>query len=105
MRVLFDQGTPVPLRGFLIGHEVVTAFEAGWSETSNGDLLDKAENEFDVLVTTDKQLQHQQNLAGRAIAILILPHASWIKLQTHAEKIATALTAIRPGSYIELRFD
>jgi hypothetical protein len=37
MRVLFDQGTPVPLRGFLIGHEVVTAFEAGWSEMSNGD--------------------------------------------------------------------
>jgi hypothetical protein len=37
MRVLFDQGTPGPLRGFLIGHEVITAFEVGWSEISNGD--------------------------------------------------------------------
>ena len=64
MRVLFDQGTPVPLRGFLIGHEVVTAFEVGWSEISNGDLLEKADKEFEVLVTTDKQLQYQQNLAA-----------------------------------------
>jgi hypothetical protein len=105
MRVLFDQGTPVPLRGFLIGHEVVTAFEVGWSEISNGDLLEKADKEFNVLVTTDKQLQYQQNLAGRRIAILVLPYASWIKLKTHAEKIANAVTAIQPASYLELRFD
>ena len=105
MQVLFDQGTPVPLRGFLIGHEVVTAFEAGWSEISNGDLLEKAEKEFDVLVTTDKQLQYQQNLASRRIAILVLPYASWIKLRMHAEKIAMAVTAMQPGSYEELRLD
>ena len=105
MRVLFDQGTPVPLRGFLIGHEVVTAFEVGWSKISNGDLLEKADKEFEVLVTTDKQLQYQQNLAGRRIAILVLPHASWIKLQTHAEKIAAAVTAMEPSSYVEFRLD
>jgi hypothetical protein len=70
MRILFDQGTPVPLRGFLISHEVVTAFELGWSEISNGDLLAKAEKEFDVLVTTDKQLKYQQDLASRKLAIL-----------------------------------
>jgi hypothetical protein len=105
MRVLFDQGTPVPLRGFLIGHEVGTAFEVGWSEVSNGDLLDKAEGEFDLLVTTDKQLQYQQNLASRRLAILVLPYASWIKLRTHAEKIATAVTTMQPGTYVELRLD
>jgi hypothetical protein len=105
MRILFDQGTPVPLRGFLIGHQVVTAFELGWSEISNGDLLEKAEKEFDVLVTTDKQLQYQQNLANHRIAILVLPYASWIKLRTHAEKIAMAVTAMQPGSYVELRLD
>jgi hypothetical protein len=105
MRVLFDQGTPVPLRGFLIGHEVATAFEVGWSEISNGDLLEKADNQFDVLVTTDKQLQYQQNLAGRRIAIFVLPYASWIKLRTHAEKIAAAVTAMEPGSYVEFLLD
>lgn len=105
MRVLFDQGTPVPLRGSLIGHEVVTAFEVGWSEVSNGDLLGKADKEFDVLVTTDKQLQYQQNLAGRRIAILVLPYGSWIKLRAHTEKIASAVATMQPGSYVELRLD
>jgi hypothetical protein len=105
MRVLFDQGTPVPLRGFLIGHEVVTAFEAGWSEISNGDLLEKAEKEFNVLVTTDKQLRYQQNLADRRIAVLVLPYASWISLRMHTEKIAKAVTAMQPGGYEELQLD
>ena len=105
MRVLFDQGTPVPLRGFLIGHEVVTAFEAGWSEMANGDLLEKAEKEFDVLVTTDKQLKYQQDLANRRIAILVLPYASWIRLRTQVEKIAKAVTAMQPGAYEELQLD
>lgn len=105
MRLLFDQGTPVPLRVSLVGHEIVTAFEAGWSEITNGDLLDKAEHGFDVLVTTDKQLQYQQNLERRRIAILVLPYASWIKLKTHAEKIASVVATMQPGSYVELQLE
>lgn len=102
MRVLFDQGTPAPLRRALSGHEVVTAFEAGWSEISNGEPLAKAEEQFDVLVTTDKQLRYQQNLTGRSTAILVLPYASWIKLQPHAPTIASAINALTPSSYVEL---
>jgi hypothetical protein len=102
VRVLFDQGTPVPLRRFLSGHKVVTAFEAGWSEISNGELLAKAEQQFDVLITTDRQLRYQQNLTGRTIAILVLPSASWIKLQPHGATIASAVDASRPSSYNEL---
>ena len=105
MRILFDQGTPVPLRGFLHEHDVATAFEMGWSEISNGALLAKAEEQFDVLVTTDKQLRHQQKLGGRSLAILVLPHASWIRLQPHADKIAAAAAAMQPGSYSELKLD
>ena len=77
----------------------------GWSEISNGELLAKAEERFDLLLTTDKQLRYQQNFTGRAIAILVLPHASWIKLQPHADKIASAATAMQPGSYSELKLD
>ena len=55
MLILFDQGTPVPLRPFLPGHTVKTAAEQGWSTLSNGDLLRAAEAAgFDVLLTTDK---------------------------------------------------
>jgi hypothetical protein len=89
----------------LRAHDVATAFEMGWSEISNGELLAKAEEHFDLLLTTDKQLRHQQNLAGRSLAILVLPHASWIKLQPHADKIAAAATAMQPGIYSELDLD
>lgn len=54
MRVLFDQGTPVPLRKHLPDHSVSTAHEMGWSNLNNGDLLRQAQDHgFDVLVTTD----------------------------------------------------
>ena len=43
MKILFDQGTPVPLRQYLTGHSVTTAYEQGWSNLSNGDLLQSAE--------------------------------------------------------------
>ena len=77
----------------------------GWSDISNGELLAKAEERFDLLLTTDKQLRYQQNLADRVIAILVLPHASWIKLQPLLDRIVSAATAMQPGSYSELKLD
>ena len=77
MRILFDQGTPVPLRQHLSGHQVQTAFELGWSRLTNGDLLAAAEGKFDALVTTDKNLRYQQSIAGRKLAVLVLPTTSW----------------------------
>ena len=75
--ILFDQGTPTPLRHALAGHTVPTAYEMDWAELENGDLLAAAEAQrFEVLVTTDKNLRYQQNLAGRKIAIFVLPFAS-----------------------------
>jgi predicted nuclease of predicted toxin-antitoxin system len=58
MRILFDQGTPVPLKDHLSGHKVETAHELGWSRLTNGELLASAEGRFDVLVTTDRNLRH-----------------------------------------------
>lgn len=58
MKVLFDQGTPVPLREFLSGHEVSTAYELGWSTLRNGELLAMAEaGGFQVFVTADTNLR------------------------------------------------
>jgi uncharacterized protein (DUF2461 family) len=66
VRVLFDQGTPEPLRHLLTQHEVTTAYERGWPKLTNGELLDAAEKEgYAVLVTTDSNLLYQQNLANR----------------------------------------
>ena len=77
MKILFDQGTPEPLRKSLTSHDVSTAHEMGWSQLSNGELLDAAERAFDAFVTTDQNIRHQQNLSGRALAIVVLTTTSW----------------------------
>jgi len=60
LNVLFDQGTPVPLRSELTTHSVSTAHELGWSTLENGELLAAAEAEgFEVFVTTDRNLKYQ----------------------------------------------
>jgi len=79
MRVLFDQGTPAPLRHALALHRVSTAFELEWSNLGNGDLLREAEGRFEVFVTTDQNLRHQQNLGGGQLVILVLSTTNWLK--------------------------
>lgn len=64
-RILFDQGVPRGLAASLRAHEVTKARELGWEETSNGALLRLAEDAgFQLLLTTDKNVRYQQNLAG-----------------------------------------
>lgn len=103
MRLLFDQGTPVPLRELLPQHEVATAYERGWSTLKNGELLEIAEREgFEVLVTTDSRLKFQQNLSVRQIAIVCLRSTSWPRLQQAVAAVIAAIGASRPGTYIEV---
>ena len=73
MRILFDHGTPAPLRRALTGHTVSTAYEMDWTELDNGALLKAAETDFEALITTDQNLRYQQNLTGRMLAIVELP--------------------------------
>lgn len=103
MRVLFDQGTPVPIREHLPTHQVVTAFEKGWSTLRNGELLSAAEaGGFEVLLTTDTNLRYQQNLANRAIAIVVLGKARWPRIEPVIARVAAAVDAAKPGSYTEV---
>ena len=103
MRVLFDQGTPEPLRHALTRHEVATAYERGWSELKNGELLDAAEKEnFAVLVTTDSNLKYQQDLGSRRIAVVVLSSPSWPRVQRAIASITRAVDQASVGSYIEI---
>ena len=104
MKILFDQGVPVPLRLSLTGYEVSTAHEMGWFQLYNGDLLAAAESQFDVFITTDKNLRYQQNLTGRHLAIMVLPTTSWPVIQRHRSFVANALQTLRVGEYRELAF-
>ena len=104
MRILFDQGTPVPLRHALTTHTVATAYEEGWSKLDNGALLQEAEGAFDVLITTDKNLRYQRELNGRQLAILVLPTTSWPRIRQHQAQVAAAIDTLRPGDFVELSF-
>lgn len=92
------------MRQLLAAHSVSTAFEMGWSGLGNGALLAVAESAFDVLVTTDKNLRYQQDLAGRNLAILVLPTTSWPTIRLHAAQVVAGIDALRPGEYLELSF-
>ena len=103
MRILFDQGTPVPLRQHLTRHLVATAFERGWSTLRNGELLDVAEHErYDLLITTDQNLRYQQQLAARQLAIIVLLSTSWPRIQRRIEAIQAAVERVVPGGYEEI---
>ena len=106
MRVLFDQGTPAPLRHVLAGHCVETGFELGWATLQNGALIAAAEsNGFDWLLTTDKNLKYQQNLVGRRLAIIVLSTTSWPRIRVGAAKVVEAVGNAAAGSYAEVFVD
>ena len=103
MKVLFDVNMPRPLRHELPGHEIITAQAMGWGELENGDLIDAAEKAgFAALVTADRNLRYQQNLAGRTLGIVVLPSNKLRLLKAIAPEIRRALDALRPGDYVEL---
>lgn len=102
MRIFFDQGTPAPLRRHLTGHTVSTAFEIGWSNVANGELITRVEAGFDAMITTDKNLRYPQNLADRKLAILVLPTTSWPRIERHVALVVEAVNALRPGEFREL---
>jgi hypothetical protein len=103
VRLLFDQGTPVPLRQSLTHYEVTTVYERDWSRLKNGELLDNAEKQgFEVLVTTDSNLKYQQNLKSRRIAIVVLSTPSWPRIQRAVAEVIGAIDAASEGSYTEV---
>ena len=103
MRVLFDNGTPRGVAAALADHIVEEARAHGWDTLRNGELLDAAEAaEFDVLVTTDRNLRYQQNLTGRRIAIVVLGKARWRLIKPRLGAVVEAVEAVLPGSLVEV---
>jgi len=66
----------------LSGHQVETAYELGWAELTNGDLLRMAEDAgFEALITTDQSIRYQQNLRGRRLALAVLSTNDWTQIR------------------------
>lgn len=103
MRVLFDNGTPRGVAAALTGHVVEESRARGWDTFRNGELLQAAEAAgFDVFVTTDRNIQYQQNLADRRIAIVVLSRGRWRLIRLRLTEIAAAVDAAVPGSFSEV---
>jgi predicted nuclease of predicted toxin-antitoxin system len=106
MKILIDECLPAALKGKLIamGHECQTVRQAGFGAKKNGELLTLAESRWDVLLTSDRNIKYQQNMAGRSVSILIL----CVKTNRMKDVLplmpacAQALLSIRPGQVVEV---
>lgn len=106
MRILIDECAPRDLKLSFTGHkcECQTVQEVGWSGKKNGELLSLAEGKFDVLVTLDKNMQFQQNLRGRKIAVLFVGARSndFDDILPHLPECFAALESIQPGQMVRV---
>ena len=104
MRVLLDESLPRPLARLLPGHEVRTVAEMGWSGTRNGPLLALAAADFDVLLTADQNLEHQQDLRTLpiSVAILVAPSNRIESLQPLVPELLRVLPALKRGDLVRI---
>jgi predicted nuclease of predicted toxin-antitoxin system len=106
MKLLLDECLPRKMK-FLFsgsGHHCETVREAGFGGKENGELLSLAEGKFDVLITVDKSLKHQQNISNRRIAILVIRAASndIDDIRPHLPEMLVELQSIRLGQIVEV---
>jgi hypothetical protein len=105
VRILFDHNVPVGLRVHLSAHEVSTAAERGWDEMTNGRLLAAAEaSGIELMVTCDRNLAHQQNFAGRKLALVVLSSPAWPVVRENLPAVVAAVSRAGVGSYEDAVF-
>ena len=103
MKILVDECLPGYFKSLFPASSAETVQEAGWSSLKNGPLLKLAEDTFDVFLTADQNLQYQQNLKGRKIAVILFPSNRLPVVKEYEERLKQALSQIRPGVFIELK--
>ena len=103
-RILLDECVPARLRHEIPGFEVRAVREYGWASKPDGELLRAADAEFDVLVTVDRGLVHQQNLAGLRLRVVVLvAYDNHIRsLRLLLPELLTVLVALQPGQIVHL---
>jgi predicted nuclease of predicted toxin-antitoxin system len=104
VRVLLDECLPRRLKRDLVGHDARTTPEMGWASKRNGDLLRLAERDFDVFLTVDRKLQHQQNLStfNIAVVVLVAPSNTLADLQPLMTTVLENLARAKRGEALVL---
>ena len=104
MRILVDECLPRRLAKALAGHQVQTVQQAGWSQKTNGELLGLAQGLFEVFITIDSHLVHQQNLTNLQVAVVVLRAKSnkFEDVEPLIPGILRALQTIKPGQIVKI---
>jgi len=102
MRILLDECLPRKLKHSIVGHEVATVQERGWSSKKNGELIKLMNGAVDVFLTSDQNLRHQQNLAAIqfSIIVLVVPDNRLPTIQPLMPQVQGLLDTITPGSVV-----
>ena len=104
MRILLDECLPRKLKRSIVGHDVATVQERGWSSKKNGELLRLMDGTIDVFLTSDQNLRYQQNLAtiGFSIIVLVVPDNRLPTLQPLMPQVQSLLDTITVGTVVEV---
>lgn len=105
-RVLLDECTPARLARHLTpAHSVSTVQRMRWTSTKDGRLLERAQAEFDVLVTNDQSLPKQNNIPAFDIAVIVLVGRSnrLADMLPLVPALVAAIDEVRPGEVREIR--
>jgi hypothetical protein len=102
MKVIIDECVPHIVKRRLAERQIKTVQEMGWAGIKNGQLLKLVEKNFEVFITSDKNLKYQQNLVDRNLAIILLPSNQIPIIENLLSQIDDALENIHPGSYVEI---
>lgn len=102
MKVLLDECVTHYLKRDFAAHEVLTVEEAGFKGLKNGQLLQAASGEYDVLITVDQNLHYQQNLKIFAVAVIVLKakRSTYPMLKPLMPQVLEILEKINPGELI-----
>lgn len=104
MRVILDECLPRRLLRDLPDHAVTTVPRQGWVGITNGALLERVQPEFDVFVTMDSNIVHQQNTDNLQVCLIVLhgPNSNYETLQPLVAQIRKAIDQAKPGAIIHI---
>jgi predicted nuclease of predicted toxin-antitoxin system len=104
MRILLDESLPIELQSEFPGHDVRTVQEMGWSGLKNGELLARAADRFEVLITADQNLRHQQNLSRLPVAVVVLAAKSnrIEELRPLIPRLFGVLSSLQPRTLVQI---
>lgn len=104
MRILLDESLPIELAFELSGHDVIPVQKMGWAGLKNGELLVRAADRFDILLTADQNLPYQQNLNNLPIAVIVITARSnrIEALRPHISELLATLASIQPCTLVHV---